>query len=63
MTIPLEELINYDGNAYVLTSAVIKRAAQITATYEMEDEKFEGKIVSSAINEVLTKKVDYRLED
>ena len=62
MIIPLRDLIDYNDNVYSLTCAIIKRAAQITITGDDDLDDNEGKIVSTAINQVLTKKVEYRLE-
>ncbi len=64
MSIPLDILISKDRNAYSMTCAVIKRADQITMAGE-EDETVDhkNKIVSEAIEQVLTKKVKYQLEE
>jgi DNA-directed RNA polymerase subunit omega len=62
MIIPIRELIDYNGNVYTLTCAIVKRAVQITVTGDDDLDTNEGKVVSTAINQVLTKKVDYRLE-
>ena len=62
MIIPLKELINYNDNIYSLTCAIIKRAVQITITGDDDLDQNEGKVVSTAINQVLTKRVEYRLE-
>jgi DNA-directed RNA polymerase subunit omega len=63
MIIPLDLLIGNEDNVYELTCASIRRAVQITMTGDEEIEKNNGKVVSTAIRQVLTKKVDYRLED
>lgn len=62
MIIPLRDLIDYNENVYSLTCAMIKRAVQITITGDDDLDENEGKVVSTAINQVLIKKVDYRLE-
>ncbi|TFG60061.1 MAG: DNA-directed RNA polymerase subunit omega [Spirochaetales bacterium] len=62
MILPLELLINHDGNIYELTCASIRRAVQLTLTGDEEIEKNEGKVVSLAIKQVLTKRVEYRIE-
>ncbi len=63
MIIPLDLLIGNEDNVYELTCASIRRAVQITMTGDEEIEKNNGKVVSTAIRQGLTKKVDYRLED
>jgi DNA-directed RNA polymerase subunit omega len=63
MIIPLERLINEDSNIYELTCASIRRAYQITVTGDEELDENEGKVVSTAIKQILTKKVQYQLEE
>ncbi len=63
MIIPLEELIKYEGNIYELTVAVIKRAIQINLAGDEELEKNRGKVVSTALKQVLTEKVRYQIEE
>ena len=62
MIIPIRELIDFNDNVYSITCAIIKRAVQITITGDDDLDENEGKVVSTAINQVLTKKVEYRLE-
>lgn len=62
MVLPLDLLIKYQGNMYQLTCAAIKRAVQINLAGDEELEESHGKIVSLAIKQILTDKVDYRLE-
>ncbi len=62
MILPLEFLIGYQGNMYELTCAAIRRAMQITVTGDEELETNQGKVVSTAIKQILTKKVEFRLE-
>ncbi len=62
MIIPLDMLIKYDENVYVLTSAMIKRATQIHLAGDEELEANKGKVVSTAVKQILTEKVRYRLE-
>ncbi|MFP4382954.1 MAG: DNA-directed RNA polymerase subunit omega [Spirochaetia bacterium] len=56
-------LIGNEGNIYELTSASIRRAYQISITGDEELEENEGKVVSTAIKQILTKKVEYQLEE
>ncbi len=62
MIIPLDLLIGNDGNVYELTNAAIKRALQIQMAGDKELEDNRGKVVSTAIRQILTEKVRYRLE-
>ena len=63
MTIPLDLLEQYQGNVYELTCAAIRRAYQITVTGDEELDEAEGKVVSTASKQILTKKVQYRIEE
>ena len=63
LVLPLDLLITYDGNMYELTCAAIKRAAQINLAGDDELEDNKGRVVSLAIKQILTKKVEYRLEE
>lgn len=62
MILPLDLLEQYSGNTYELTSAAIRRAFQLTVTGDEELERNQGKVVSTAIQQILTKKVEYRIE-
>jgi DNA-directed RNA polymerase subunit omega len=62
MVLPLDLLIGNSNNVYELTCAAVRRAAQITLAGDDEVVENEGKIVSTAIKQILTKKVEYRLE-
>jgi len=61
--LPLDLLISHEGNMYELTCAAIKRAAQINLAGDEDLEKNYGRVVSVAIKQILTKKVEYRLEE
>ena len=63
MPIPLDLLVDYKPNVYELTSAMIRRSMQISVTGDEEMEKENAKVVSTAISQVLTKKVEYRIEE
>ena len=63
MILPLDPLIGYEDNVYELTCAAIRRAYQITVTGDEEIEENNGKVVSTAISQILTQKVTFRLED
>ncbi|MDR2588262.1 MAG: DNA-directed RNA polymerase subunit omega [Spirochaetales bacterium] len=63
MILPLDPLIGYEDNVYELTCAAIRRAYQITVTGDEEIEDNHGKVVSTAIKQILTRKVVFRLEE
>lgn len=48
---------------YELTAATIRRAYQLTMTGDEELVKNNGKVVPTAIKQILTKKVAYRIEE
>ncbi|AEF85288.1 conserved domain protein [Treponema primitia ZAS-2] len=62
MIFPLEELIEYDGNMYGITSAASRRSYQLSMLKDPEIEDNEGKVVSLAARQVFTKQIDFRLE-
>lgn len=63
MVMPLEQLIEYDANAYEFTVAVTHRAYQLAVIKGPEVEKFNSKVVSLATRQIFTKQVEYRLLD
>jgi DNA-directed RNA polymerase subunit omega len=63
MIVPLEKLVNEQSNIYELTRASIRRAYQITLTGDEELDQNEGKVVSTAIKQILTRQVQYQLEE
>jgi len=63
MIIPLDLLVDNTDNVYKITCAAVRRAVQITITGDEEIEEDGGKVVSTAIKQVLTKTVQYRLEE
>ena len=62
MVLPLNLLIENEGNMYELTCAAIKRAVQINLAGDEDLDASRGKIVSLAIKQILTDKVVYRIE-
>jgi DNA-directed RNA polymerase subunit omega len=62
MILPLDLLISDSNNVYELTCAAVRRASQITLAGDEEIDENDGKVVSTAIKQILTKKVEYRLE-
>ena len=63
MILPLDKLISFNENVYMMTCASIRRSHQLTITGDEEVEKNNGKVVPTAIEQVLDKKVEYRLEE
>lgn len=63
MIIPLDLLVDSSDNVYEMTCASIRRAVQITVTRDEEIEENDGKVVSTAIKQVLNRTVQYRLEE
>ncbi|HPE36997.1 MAG TPA: DNA-directed RNA polymerase subunit omega [Spirochaetales bacterium] len=62
MSMPLQDLIEYDGNAYQFTVAVNRRAYHLAVLKTPEVEKNNGKVVSLSMRQVFTKQIDYRFE-
>ncbi|TVR05384.1 MAG: DNA-directed RNA polymerase subunit omega [Spirochaetaceae bacterium] len=48
---------------YEITRAMIRRAYQISITGDEELDLNHGKVVSTAIKQILTKKVQYQLSE
>lgn len=63
MILPLNLLEEYQGNVYELTCAAIRRAYQITMAGDEELDENDGKVVSTAVRQILTRKVQYRIEE
>ncbi|MDC7126514.1 MAG: DNA-directed RNA polymerase subunit omega [Spirochaetales bacterium] len=63
MGIPLPELIDLQDDVYACTCAIIKRSQQITVAGDEDLEKNNGKVVSISIDQILTKKVEYAIEE
>ncbi|AFG37156.1 DNA-directed RNA polymerase subunit omega [Spirochaeta africana] len=63
MILPLDLLESAETNMYELTAATIRRAYQLTMTGDEELVKNNGKVVPTAIKQILTKKVAYRIEE
>jgi DNA-directed RNA polymerase subunit omega len=61
MIIPMDCLESEEGNIYQITCAAIRRAYQITVTGDEEIDQNQGKVVSTAISQILTHKVQYRV--
>lgn len=62
--IPLDMLITKDSNVYEMTCAVIKRAELLTLSGESDELSEKGeKVVSAALDQILTKKVEYEIAE
>ena len=63
MIMPLEQLIEYDGNVYEITVAITRRAYHLAVLKTPEVEKNNGKVVSLATRQVFSRQINYRLLD
>ncbi|MDR2404457.1 MAG: DNA-directed RNA polymerase subunit omega [Spirochaetaceae bacterium] len=63
MIFPLEELIEYDGNMYEITSAASRRSFQLSMVKDPDIEFNDGKVVSLAARQIFTGQIEFRLED
>ena len=61
MILPLNLLIGNKSNRYELTVASIRRAQQLSVTADREENDNSGKIVSIAVQQILTKKIRYEI--
>jgi DNA-directed RNA polymerase subunit omega len=60
--LPLNLLIGNTNNRYQLSAAAMRRAHQLALTGDEDVETNKGKIVSTSIQQILTKKVKYQIE-
>ena len=63
MVLPLDLLEGFQGNVYEMTCAAMKRSIQINLAGDDELDANKGKIVSTALKQILTQKVRYRHPD
>jgi DNA-directed RNA polymerase subunit omega len=63
MIFPLEELIEYNGNMYEITSASSRRSFQLSMIRDEEIEMNDGKVVSLAARQVFTGEILFRIEE
>jgi DNA-directed RNA polymerase subunit omega len=63
MIFPLEELIEYEGNMYEITSAASRRAYQLSMLKDPDIEDNEGKVVSLAARQVFQQEIEFHLEN
>ncbi len=60
MVLPLDLLESFQGNVYEMTCAAMKRSVQINLAGDDELDANKGKIVSTALKQILTEKVKFR---
>ena len=64
MSIPLDKLIDKEGNIYEMTCVAIKEANIISATSIKEEIEESGeKVVSHVLTQVLNDEIKYSLEE
>jgi DNA-directed RNA polymerase subunit omega len=63
MAINLDKIVNFEGNIYEVTNAVIRRARQITEIGDEDLNLHSGKVVSTSLHQIFSKKIEYRLEE
>lgn len=61
MAVCLDKIVDFNGNTYGITNAIIKRAKQITEIGDEDLLRHNGKVVSTSIEQVYTKKISYHL--
>jgi DNA-directed RNA polymerase subunit omega len=61
--IPLNLLESEDENMYQVTCASIRRAYQVTVTGDEELDDNNGKVVSTAIKQILTRTVQFKFDE
>ncbi len=59
--IPVYEIINYSGNRYLLTRAIMKRAREINFVGDKDLENYNGKIASLSLRQILSAEIKYTL--
>lgn len=62
MSMPLEDLLEYEGNAYEFTVAVNRRAYHLAVLKTPDVEKNNGKVVSLSMKQVFNKQIEYHFE-
>ncbi len=62
MSMPVEDLFEYEGNAYEFTVAVNRRSYQLAVLKTPEVEKNNGKVVSLSMRQIFNKQIEYRFE-
>lgn len=60
MVLPLDLLTSFQGNVYEMTCAAMKRGVQINLAGDEELDQNRGKVVSTALRQILSHQVEYR---
>jgi len=60
--IPVYKIIDFTGNRYLISRAVMKRARQINFIGDEKLEEFSGKIASLALKQIMNNEVKYLLQ-
>jgi DNA-directed RNA polymerase subunit K/omega len=60
--VPIYKIIDFNGNIYLISRAVMKRARQINFIGDEELETFDGKIASLSLKQILNDEVKYILQ-
>jgi DNA-directed RNA polymerase subunit omega len=63
MIFPLEELVEYTGNMYEITTAASRRSFQLSMLKDEKIDENDGKAVSLAARQIFNKEVKFRLEE
>ncbi len=61
--IPIDKLVTYKGNIYEVTMAMVEQAKIISENGCDEVTENKGKICSTAIKQVLEKRVEFKNEE
>ena len=59
--VPVYDIINYSGNRYLLTRAIMKRAREINFIGDEDLEDYNGKIASLSLRQILNGEIKYTL--
>ena len=62
MILPLTLLVRNVDNRYELAAAAMRRAHHLTIIGDDDVEANRGKVVSTAVQQILTRKVKYEIE-
>lgn len=60
MIMPLDQLIEFEQNAYEMTVVVTRRAYQLGVIRDEEVERNNGKVVSMATSQVFNKQIEFK---
>ena len=63
MILPLKDLLEYNGNRYVLSVAAMKRANQLINNPRLIPKDNKRKVVSTALDHVLNKNINHTVPD